>query len=381
LPATAASASDQTAGWSQQAELTPSDGLLTFGSSVATYSATAVVGAPGNFEGDQAGSAYVFVRSNGVWSQQAELAIGGSDDQFGVSVAVYGSTIVVGADHNAAGYAGAAYVFVRSNGVWSQQAELTASDGAVDDGFGASLALSGSTLVVGAPGHGSTGAAYVFVRSHGIWSQEAELTASDGAADDSFGDSVALSGPAALVGAPLKGSDDAGAAYVFTRSGPTWSQEAEFTATDGAAQDYFGSSVAVSGSTAVVGAPAGGSHEAAPGRAYVFLRSNGVWSQQTELTASDSAADDEFGISVSLDRSTALVGAPFAAPTHDGAVYVFVRSGNVWSQQAKVTSSPREQGADFGFAVALYRSTALAGALFCCPPNLTSGAAFVFVNW
>src|SRR5207247_169984 len=140
---------------------------------------------------------------------------------------------------------------------------------------------------------------------------------------------------------------DVGAAYVFVRRGTTWSQEAELTASDGGAMDYFGSSVSVSGSTAVVGAPAGGSHEAAPGSAYVFTRSGGIWSQQAELTPSDGGADDEFGISVGLDGSTAVVGAPFAAPTHDGGVYVFVGSGPVWSQQAKLTSSPRAQGADF----------------------------------
>jgi hypothetical protein len=250
----------------------------------------------------------------------------------------------------------------------------------VNDFFGASLALSGSRLVVGAPGHGSTGAAYVFVRSHGVWSEEAELTASDGAANDSFGASVALSGSLAAVGAPRTNTDDTGTAYVFVRDGTSWSQEAELTASDAVANEFFGTSVAISGSTAIVGGPSGGTQASPPGKAYVFVRSNGVWSQQAELTASDSAADDEFGISVALAGTTALVGAPFAAPTHVGGVYVFVGSGGVWSEEAKLTSSPRTHGADFGFSVALYRSTAIGGAPYCCPPSLTSGAAFVFVN-
>jgi hypothetical protein len=380
VPGWATPVSSAPASWSQQAELTPSDGRITSGWSVAVQGSTAVMGAPGPIEGSQAGAAYVFARSNGIWSQQAELTIGADDDQFGVSVAVSGSIVVVGADWNANNYAGAAFVYVYANGVWSQEAELTASDGAVNDGFGASVALSGSRLIVGAPGHDGVGAGYVFARSNGVWSQQAELTPSDGTTFDSFGASVALSGSTAVVGAPLKGSDDAGEAYAFVRSNGIWSQQAELTASDPAPNDFFGHSVAVSGATAIVGAPAGGSHEASPGTVYAFTAAGGAWSQQAELTAPDSVADDEFGNSVALDGSTALVGAPFAAPTHDGGAYVFTGPGGVWSQRAKFTSSPRAKGADFGFSVALYRSTAVAGAPYCCPPIMGSGAAFVFVN-
>ena len=159
--------------------------------------------------------------SPGARSQQAELtpSDGASGDYFGASVAISGSTAVVGSFPNDS-YTGAAYVFVRSNGVWSQKAELTASGGVVGDDFGDSVAIDRSTVVVGAPGTDSyTGTAYVFVRSNGVWSEQAKLTASDGIAFDLFGTSVAISGSTAVVGA--QGSNSTGAAYVFVNSGGT----------------------------------------------------------------------------------------------------------------------------------------------------------------
>ena len=152
-------------------------------------------------------------------------------------------------------------MFVRSGGAWTQQAKLTASDAAADDRFGISVAVAGDTAVVGAflddtLAGTDAGSAYVFVRSGGAWTQQAKLTASDAAADDPFGDSVAVAGDTAVVGAlddTLAGTD-AGSAYVFVRSGGAWTQQAKLTASDAAADDQFGYSVAVAGDTAVVGA-------------------------------------------------------------------------------------------------------------------------------
>jgi uncharacterized repeat protein (TIGR01451 family) len=184
------------------------------------------------------------------------------------------------------------------------------------------LSGDGNTALVGSPGNNSSqGAAYVFTRSGTTWSQQPELTASDGAASDLFGNSVALSGDGntALVGAPLHDSFQ-GAAYVFTRSGTTWSQQQELTASNGAADDQFGHSVALSGdgNTALVGAPI---HDSYQGAAYVFTRSGTMWSQQQELTASDSF---QFGDSVALsgDGNTALVGS-YGNNSAQGAAYVF----------------------------------------------------------
>jgi nucleoside-specific outer membrane channel protein Tsx len=381
--------------WVQQAELIASDGKANdiFGLSVAVSGSTAVVGANQHTVGSNLnqGAAYVFVQSGGTWSQQAELTAsdGAQNDAFGYSVAVSGSIVVTGSPwHN--NFHGAAYVFVENGGTWVQQAELTASDGKANDIFGLSVAVSGSTAVVGGPQHAggsneAQGAAYVFVESGGTWNQQAELTASDGAQSDTFGYSVAVDGNTAVVGAPNKtaGSNGGqGVAYAFVQSGGTWSQQAELTASDGAAGDYFGGSVAVSGSTAVMGAVLHtvGSN-VRQGAAYVFFESGGTWSQQAELTASDGTASDYFGNSVAVSGSTAVVGAPGGDEFQGaGAAYVFGQSGGTWSQQAELTASDGKANDQFGSAVAVSGSTAVAGAPYhTVGSNQYQGAAYVFV--
>jgi hypothetical protein len=349
--------------WSQQAELSASDGAAGdwFGDSVALSGDgnTAVLGASGHaVNGNQIqGAAYVFTNSAGSWSQQAELTAsdGVYDDEFGISVALSsdGNTALVGAlFHTVNGntnYQGAAYVFTNSAGSWSQQQELTASDGAGGDLFGNSVTLSsdGNTALVGAYAHTVNGnryqgAGYVFTNSAGSWSQQQELTASDGAESDYFGNSVALSsdGNTALVGAyahTVNGNRYQGAGYVFTNSAGSWSQQAELTASDGVYDDEFGISVALSsdGNTALVGAlfHTVNGNTNYQGAAYVFTNSAGSWSQQQELTASDGAGGDLFGNSVTLssDGNTALAGAPYHTVNgnaNQGAAYTFVNSPN-----------------------------------------------------
>jgi hypothetical protein len=365
----------------QQAELTASDRTLgdAFGRSavLAGDGSTALVGACCN--NTNTGAAYVFVHSGTTWTQQAELTPGDGAPGawFGASVALAGdgSIALVGAPRP-----GAAYVFVRSGTTWTQQAVLTPGDGAQYDSFGASVALAGdgSTALVGAPGRG---AAYVFVHSGTTWTQQAELTSGDGAQHDSFGASVALAGDGsiALVGAPGP-NIRTGAAYVFVRSGTTWTQQAVLTPGDGAQYDSFGASVALAGdgSTALVGAPG---HYIRTGAAYVFTRSGTSWTQQQELTAGDGAPDDSFGGSVALagDGSTALVG----GPQHYygiGAAYIFVRSGTNWGQQAGLTPGDGAHHRSFGASVALAAdgSTALVGAADRSDVYPPPGAAYVF---
>jgi hypothetical protein len=378
--------------WSQQAKLTASDGAAHdfFGYSVALSGDTALVGA---YIDDSAGSAYVFTRSGGAWSQQAKLTAsdGAAFDFFGYSVALSGDTALVGAyaDDIAAGAnAGSAYVFTRSGSSWSQQAKLTAGDGAADDWFGYSVALSGDTALVGAyqddiAAGTNAGSAYVFTRSGSSWSQQAKLTTSDGAAFDSLGYSVALSGDTALVGAYI--DDSAGSAYVFTRSGSSWSQQAKLTAGDGAADDRFGYSVALSGDTALVGAwlddTVAGSDA---GSAYVFTRSGTVWSQQAKLTAGDGAANDQFGYSVAVSGDTALVGAlldDIGANANQGSAYVFTRSGTTWSQEAKLTAGDGAANDRFGYSVAVSGDTTVVGAYFDdIDANADQGSAYVFTR-
>jgi hypothetical protein len=380
----------------QQQKLTASDGATDdeFGYSVSLSSDgnTALIGAESAAVGGNSrqGAAYVFVRSGGVWSQQQKLTAsdGTSYDYFGnsVSISADGSTALSGAhfaDVGVQGYSGAAYVFVRSGGVWSQQQKLTASD--VDGySFGDSVSLSGdgSTAVIGASyaligGNIYQGAAYVFVRNGGTWSPQEKLIASVGASYDYFGNSVSMSadGSTALIGAgnaTIGSNTDQGAAYVFVRSGETWSQQQQLVASDGGVMDQFGSSVSLNsnGSVALIGAyGASIDGNASQGAAYVFAVSGGVWSQQQKLTASDGATGDWFGWSVSLsgDGSTALIGAFKAAIGGNylrGAAYVFVGSGGVWSQQQKLIASDGVGGDAFGYSVTINGDgkTALIGA-------------------
>jgi FG-GAP repeat/Abnormal spindle-like microcephaly-assoc'd, ASPM-SPD-2-Hydin len=376
---------DDSSSWIPQAELAASNGAYDdgFGWSVAVRGSTAVVGTPHHTRSGAIygpGAAYVFVESDGVWRQQAELTAsdGVAMDYFGASVTVSGSTAVVGAPSHTFGSnqgQGAAYVFVENGGTWSQQAKLIASDGAASDSFGYSVAISGSTVVVGAQNHQGNGAAYVFVESGGVWTQEAELTASDGLEYDWFGSSVATDGTTILVGAPDRHESYAtgpgpGAAYLFVESGGTWSQQVVLTASDGTYSDAFGASVAVSGNTILVGAPC---HPASnycinnpgAGAAYVFAESGGAWVQQVELTASDGAASDMFGWSVGLSGSTALVGSRFHAvgsKQSQGAAYVFLESGGTWSQQQELTASDGAANDQFGYSVAISGTTVAAGA-------------------
>ncbi len=255
----------------------------------------------------------------------------------GRSVAVSGDTLVAGslANNGGGNNSGSVYVFTRSGTVWTQQAILTASDGASGDQFGDSVALSGDTVVIGAgnddhAGGASAGSAYVFTRSGSVWAQQAKLIASDAAASDNFGISIALSADTTVVGAYRNdhvGAANAGSAYVFIRSGFVWTQQAKLISDDIAASDFFGHAVSVSGDTVVVGAyqdnhPAG----ADAGSAYLFTRSGTVWTQQAKLTASDAAASDRFGFAVAVSGGTAMIGAyldDHAGGNTAGSTYVF----------------------------------------------------------
>jgi hypothetical protein len=323
----------------QQAKLTASDGAAGdyFGWSVSISGDYAVVGA--SFDDDKgasSGSAYIFKRDGTTWSQQAKLTAsdGAAGDMFGCSVSISGDYAVVGAYYDGdKGYAsGSAYIFKRDSTTWSQQAKLTASDGAAEDFFGCSVSISGDYAVVGAyynDDNGTdSGSAYIFKRDGTTWSQQAKLTASDGAAGDGFGWSVSISGDYAFIGANLdddKG-DASGSAYIFKRDGTTWSQQAKLTAYDGAAGDVFGCSVSISGDYAIVGAYGDGDKGSVSGSAYIFRRDGTSWVLQQKLLASDGAAGDVFGCSVSISSDCAIVGAysDDDKGNNSGSAYVFI---------------------------------------------------------
>lgn len=339
----------------EQAKLTASDGDAGDEFGVVSISGdTALIG------GLYSEAAYVFVRTGGVWTEQARLIApdGGQPNSFGSSVAVDGDTAVIGS-------ADAAYVFVRSGNTWSEQAKLTGWDG-----FGA-VALDVDTIVIGAVSdqHAGyySGAAYVFVRNDATWSQQAKLIASDGDDNDNFGNSVAIRGDTAVIGANRdepKGIDS-GSVYVFVRSGSTWTEQAKLTAVDGAMSDQFGVSVALSGDTIVIGANGDDYNTGPSGSAYVFLRNAGIWIQQAKLKASDGAPNDYFGSSVSIDGETILIGAPNgrALQSRTGKAYLFFRNGSAWTEQAILAASDGRHDDGFGAPVALNANTALIGAV------------------
>ncbi|MFZ0229570.1 MAG: FG-GAP repeat protein, partial [Mycobacterium sp.] len=322
------------------------------------------------------------------WIELPDLAAsdGANGDYFGLSVAVSGKIVVVGAPYHTVGKntkQGAAYVFVESGGKWSQKAELTADDGVAGDDFGMAVAVSGTTAVVGSSVHPysskslGAGAAYVFVESDEKWPQTAKLTANNGMEGDAFGASVAISGGTAVIGAPqhpyMSKSPGQGAAYVFAGSGANWPQQMELdpaSASEPKPNDRFGFSVGISGSTAVVGAPQhpynSGTSTEGPGAAYVFGKSGVKWIQQTVLGAPDGANGDRFGRSVAISGSTVIAGAPqhtVGMNNKQGASYVFTKSGKTWNLTPKELTAPDGAAGDyFGVSVAISGKTAMAGA-------------------
>jgi hypothetical protein len=401
-------------------------------------SATGVNGDQADNGAPDSGAVYVFVRNGTSWSQQAYLKASNTDsfDSFGSAVAVSGDTLVVGArdeasnatgvdgdqENDSANGAGAAYVFVRSGTTWSQQAYLKASntDGGmfVGDGFGNAVAISGDTVAIAAlmedsiatgvdgdqddNSATSAGAVYVFVRNGTTWSQQAYLKASNTSAIDVFGWSVSLSGDTLAVGASGEDSqatgvdgdqdDDsssgAGAAYVFVRNGTVWSQQAYLKASNTESNDRFGLSVSVSGDTLAIAAPFEDSSAtgvdgdqadnsaSGAGAAYVFVRSDTVWSQQAYLKASNTEASDQFGLPLSLSghavvvaaeledsRATGVDGDQASNDSIDsGAAYAFARNETSWSQHAFLKASNTDTDDRFGVWLAVAGDTAVVGA-------------------
>ncbi len=417
----------------QQAELTASDGVVEddLGYSVAISGNTLVVGAPhqtypqvqSSSTDSNPGAAYVFVLGTGGWTQTAKLtAPDGAAAGLGWSVAISGNTIVAGApgvssvsqpcDGKPPADPGAAYVYTMPAGGWANMtptAALTASDACPGDGLGWSVAISGNTVVAGAPwapttvdntpGHpplAGQGAAYEYTMPVSGWTsmtQTAELTASDPGGDDvHFGWSVGVSGSTIAVGDPFQ-HGQAGEAYVFAMGASGWAnmtQTAELTASDpNPGSDQLGTSVAVSSNTVVVGAlvhTVGSVFEA--GAAYVYVMPASGWTSMTqtaELSASDASEGEYFGMSVGISEGTIVVGAPQHQTgqfSDSGAAYVYTEPPGGWmnmAQTAELNASDPSTRDSLGTSVAVSGSTILAGAqLHAVGSNLRQGAAYVF---
>ena len=338
-----------------------------------------------------------------VASEQAKIHA--SDKQFGdnfgaaVSISGDGNTALVGAylEDTGGTDAGAAYIFTRSGTSWSQQAKIQASDKDQYDNFGYSVSISGdgTTALVGAyaedTGGSGAGAAYTFTRSGTTWTQQAKIQASDKQQGSLFAYSVSISGDGntALFGAFGDGADvsGAGAAYIFTRSGTAWTEQAKIQGSDKQLGDLFGRSVSISsdGNTALVGAYGEDTGASAAGAAYIFTRSGTAWTEQAKIQASDAGASDFFGffVSISSDGNTAIVGARGhdaivgAFTIYDtGAAYIFTRSGTTWTQQQKIQASDKEQSDQFGYSVSISSdgNTAIVGVF----GEGTGGSAYIF---
>jgi len=292
-------------------------------------------------------------------------------------VDIRGDLIIVGAqyDDTAAGYnAGSAYIFQNIAGTWTEVAHLTASDGAASDYFGVSVAIEGDTAVAGAYGHDTaagtnSGAAYVFHRSGGVWTQQAELTPLGAQANDWFGYSVDLDGGRVLVGAYLDDTPagaNAGSAYVFDWTGAAWAQTAQLTASDASAHDAFGINVALSGNNAIIGAYQDSTATWwNTGSAYIFNYSGGTWSQTAHLVASDGMPYDQFGDRVAIYGDDAIVGALYNDRVGDnaGAAYIFHNGASGWVQTSHPMADDAQANDQFGYAVAMGDGVALVGAM------------------
>ena len=381
-----------------------------FGYSVAISGDTVVVGAPGVYSGSptDAGAAYVFVRIGSTWRQQGQFGEGPSKAEilFGSSVAVDGDTAVVGCPQGSpasyGGPIGSVHVYVRNGETWTKQVAITGNGI-----FGTSVAVSGDTLVVGQVGRVNDPYDYVYVytRSGTIWNLQATINAPRSTYEDrydAFGSSVSLSGNTLVVGAPGEASaatgingnqtdnsaGGSGAAFIFTGNGSTWTQRAYLKASNTGAGDGFGSSVAISGDTVVVGAPYEASNATGVngnqndnssnscGAAYVFAGSGATWSQQAYLKASNTGSSDKFGGSVAISGDTVVVGARSEqsnaigvngdqtdnSAEGSGAAYVFMRNVATWSQRSYVKASNTGAGDGFGSAVAVDGDTFVVGA-------------------
>jgi len=357
--------------------------------SVSADGNTAIVG--GWFDNSNQGAAWVYTRSGGAWTQQGTKLVGNGNagaayQGWSVSLSADGNTAIVGGAIDNSNQ-GAAWVYTRSGGTWTQQgAKLvgTGNIGIARQGMSVSLSADGNTAIVGgAIDNSSLGAAWVYSRSGGTWMQQgAKLvgTGSIGTAQQGYSVSLSADGNTAIVG----GNGDnsfRGAAWVFTRSGGTWTQQGAKligTGNTGTSNQGWSVSLSADGNTAIVGGAFDNSNQ---GAAWVYIRSGGTWTQQgAKLVGTGNIAGAQQGYSVSLsaDGNTAIVGGNLDN-FNQGAAWVYTRSGGTWMQQgAKLIGSGGSGGPNQGNSVSLSAdaNTAIVGGYF---DNSNQGAAWVFI--
>jgi len=382
-----------TAGQGQVAEFRLAAGDPTdaaeFGRSVAMDGNLVAVGAGGADAGpvSNAGAVYLFKRQGQGYVPEAKLIAPDATEgaEFGRAVAIQGNTVIVGARFAQVGdlsKAGAVYIFKKYQGSWHFEDKIISPEPADEDNFGRALAVQGNLLVVTARKENlnaaDVGAAYVFTCRGGEWTNTAKITAGDPTPGAYFGQSVAVQGGLIVVGARNADPNDAGAIYLFRESRDGWDEIAKVTPPDGKADDNFGFTVAMAGDTIAVGARRAdlpGAKDA--GAAYVFsLHGNSV-DLVAKLTAGDARAGDQLGQAIALAGDVIAVGAN-RADTEEGAdtgaIYLFRRAGNQWTEIEKVTASDGVAGDEFGYSLSAFGNRMVTGAH---TADATAGAAYV----
>lgn len=342
------------------------------------------------------GAAYVFESQGLNWVERQKLIGPDPQDQdlFGHDVAISGDTLLVSARNDDVGGvidAGSVYVFVREGAEWVLETQLIAPDAEDFDAFGVSVTVEGDRAVVGATfdddfGQTDMGSVYVFLREGGQWALEAKLTPSDGDAGDDFGRDIALQGDHLVVGAPRHDGSAAGqtgAAYVFERVEGQWVETAKLITPDALSGDLIGKSVAIDGNTILLGVALDDQQGVIDrGSVAVYVLSEGVWSPEAKLLASDARAGDEFGHDIDLDGDRAAIGANQAdlgAVENAGSVYLFERAGSSWSEGSKVTAAVPGPIENFGSKVVFAEAALVVGAPHQNPDGLfQAGALQVF---
>lgn len=321
--------------------------------------------------------------------EQAVLPInlGQPNDQFGHAVGISGDTMIIGAPYEdtVADGSGAAYIYTRSSGAWSFQQKLWLSNGTTFDSFGKSVSIDGDTAVVGALGYGSTGGAFVYTRSAGVWNLQKTLT--PGITSSNYGQTVAVSGDLVAVGAPLSDNpSNSGSVFVYTRGGGAWPQLSQLFASDAEHDDQLGSSLALAGTTVLAGAPKDNEKGISAGAAYAFTYDGSTWSEH-KLTAADAAAGDQFGHAVAITDSalagrTLLIGSPYDDDlgTESGSAYLFAASAGGYAQVQKILPSDGAAIDHFGWGVALDESGAAIGAPHNDDLGSAAGAAYLYAG-
>ncbi len=352
-----------------------------FGYSVSVDGKYAVVGAYGDDDnGEDSGSTYIYeIDADGNWTNEIELTETGlsAGDYFGFSVSISGDYLVIGAygDDDNGTDSGAVYIYeLQADGTWGNEVKLTAGDGAQDDHFGSSVSMSGDYVIIGAYGDddngNNSGSVYIYGRdADGNWTIETKLIASDGAAGDGFGYSVAIDGDYAIVGAYEDDDNgtNSGSVYIYERDADgNWTIETKLTASDGEEYDYFGRSVAIDGNYAVVGAHGDDDNGGNSGSVYIYERgSDGTWGNKVKLIATDGSSNDRFGISVSIDGDYCIVGAHGDDDNgnNSGSVYIYAHlADGTWGDESKWTAADGAAGDYFGYSVSISQGHAAVGA-------------------